>query len=114
MKNIIIIALLLTLSHAVIAGTASGNVERILVHSSGGNGQGVAMFIMENNANKPACSTAANGRAWAFSLENESGKAMYSLLLTAQAQQKSISVKGADNCAAWSDREKATYIFMVN
>lgn len=104
--------LVLALSHITYAGSGSGKVQQILVHSAGGNGSGVAMFKMENNNNKVACSTVDSGSQWAFSLENEYGNAMYALLLSAQAQGKSIVIVGANDCAAWGDRERPSYIYL--
>ena len=93
-----------------IAGEGSGKVSQITAHSDGGSGQGVIMFKTEFNTNKAECSTAFDGSHWTFSLEHESGKAMYSLLLTAYAQDKNIRVVGGDNCSIWGDRETARYI----
>lgn len=88
----------------------SGKIQQILAHTYGGNGAGVIMFKTEVNANKAECSTAGNGSQWAFSLESEYGKAMYSLLLTAQAQNKTVSVVGMNDCSAWADRERPKFI----
>ena len=69
------------------AGNGSGTIQQIIAHTSGGNGAGVVMFKTMSNTNKAACSTTDGGTQWAFSLEKEHGRAMYSLLLSAQAQQ---------------------------
>lgn len=104
----------LIFSHITYAGSGEGEVLEILVISGGGNGSGVVMFKTEMNSNKAICSVADGGAQWAFSLENEYGMAMYSLLLAAQAQQKPIGVVGAGDCSSWADRERPDYIYLNN
>ena len=112
MKTLQLVLVLAVVSTFTKAGTGDGKVSQITAHSENGNGEGVVMFQTEVNSNKPACSSAFNGSHWTFSLEKESGKAMYSLLLTAYAQQKSVSVVGYDNCNIWPDRESVRYLYI--
>ncbi|GLS27786.1 hypothetical protein [Marinibactrum halimedae] len=114
MRFLVSIAILL-ISNSSIAGTASGQVTEIIAHTDGGNGHGVFMFYIEGQRdNTPPCSTVGGGKAWAMSLEKESGRAMYSLLLSAQAQGKTVSVFGRGNCDSWGDREEPHYINLIN
>lgn len=93
------------------AGSSTGEISRIYVHvssTSQGSNAGVVMFAAGTHLNKPGCSTV--GDEWAFSLENEHGRAMYSLLLTAAAMKKSVTVEGEGACNGWSDRESPSFI----
>ena len=109
--KVVMIWMTLILSGQSFAGSGGGFVEKIIVHTTT-DGIGVVMFTSESNANKAACSTTNEGRDWAFSLATEQGKAMYALLLSAQAQHKAINVLGKDLCVAWHDREEPNYIYI--
>ena len=109
MKKIMLLIAALASSHMAYAGHGTGKIELLLAHP-GVNNQGVIMFKTENNFNKAACSTVEEGRQWALSLATEHGRAMYSLLLSAQAQDLDVTVIGANDCAAWGDRERPEYI----
>ncbi len=86
--------------------TSEGQVLSILVHT----GDAVMFSAGERkNNNKMACSKVEND--WAFSLKTPTGKAMYALILSAQAQGRKISVVGTCDCSAWVDRETAYYIY---
>lgn len=114
MKYIAAIGILLFCSFTN-AGTASGKIKNLLVHTDAGNGQGMFMFtIIGQRDGVPACSTVNNGKDWALSLEKESGRAIYSLLLTAQSQGKEVFVLGRGNCNSWGDREEPHYINMID
>jgi hypothetical protein len=104
-KQFIALLIALLLAPATFAGQGSGKIKQIIAHDGG-----IVMFTTENHANKPACS----GVAWAFSLNDESGRAMYQLLLLAQAQSKSINVHGYGDCADWGDRERPQFIVISN
>ena len=88
------------------AGTSSGLVTVLYVHSGD-----AVMFGAGPINNRLACSIA--GDEWAFSLTTPTGRAMYALLLSAQAQGKAISVKGNGQCSAWQDREEPFVIYMT-
>lgn len=89
-----------------IAGSSNGVVSQILVQDV------YVMFVAGDHAAKPACST--QGEAWAFNSSTPGGKAMYALLLSANAQGKTVNVLGSGNCNDWGDREMPTYIVMNN
>lgn len=105
---------LLVLSLPSFAGGANGHITQILSHTDQGNGQGVFMFVLDGvRSDAPECSVANGGKAWAMSLENESGRAMYSLILSAQAQGRKIEVIGRGHCNVWGDREEPRYVIMT-
>jgi len=104
MKIIIFFALFIA-ANLVYAGEGSGKITVIYTHIGTGT-TGAVFFNVENHTNKPACSS----NEWAFTIDTDVGKAMYSLLLTAAAQNKSVVVQGTGDCAAWGDRERPQFI----
>ena len=108
MKKLVLVVGLM-MSHIVSAGSGGGKIQMIMAHSDD-----IVIFQTETNTNKATCSTAGEGSQWAISLQSKTGEAMYSLLLTAQSQGKSIGVHGTGDCSAWGDREAAHYIFFYN
>ena len=104
--NLTIILASLLLSTSALAGGGSGKVTNIGVHK-----YDVVMFSVETNTTTASCVSApAHIGVWAFSLKTETGRAMYSLLLSAQAQGLSVTVWGTGDCDAWGDREEAYYV----
>ncbi len=105
----IITALLITIylfaSNFAFAGDASGKVKHIMVHTGD-----VVMFSVGTHNNKPACSTVADD--WVLSLKTEKGKAMYSMLLSAAAQGKTVNIIGENACNGWGDRESPLYMYV--
>ena len=103
--------LTLALSSVAVAGHSEGKVTMLMAHVGD-----LVMFRAGVHHNKPACSTV--GDEWVISLKTETGRAMYSLLLSAQAQGKSVSVIGPENgaqpqsCPAWPDRESPIYVYL--
>lgn len=86
-----------------LAGDSEGTVNLLLPISATADG---VVFLSTNpstHTGKPACSSL--GDQWALSLANGSGKAMYAMLLSAQAQGLKIHVYGTGNCDVWPDRE---------
>ncbi|MEX2964506.1 hypothetical protein [Microbulbifer sp. TYP-18] len=104
----IIFLLFATVSCFTIAGTGSGKIINIYAHEKG-DGTGVIFFETENNTNKAACS-ANGGKEWAFRVDTDQGKAMYSLLLAAASTGRNITVNGKGDCDDWGDRERPKYI----
>lgn len=89
---------LFSIVNSAVAGSSSGQVTVITAH----NGDTI-IFSAGLHQNKPPCSTI--GEEWAFSLSTPSGKAMYSLLLSAQAQGLSVTTYGVNDCGG-GDRER--------
>ncbi len=83
------------------AGSGSGRVGNIYVHSGG-----TVMFSVDFHDNAPTCSS----HEWAFNLQDIAGKAMYALLLTAKAQNLNVFVFGFHDCEVWPDRERPLFI----
>jgi hypothetical protein len=88
------------------AGSSSGIVAVIYAHEGD-----VVMFVACSHQGRPACSTIGND--WAISLATPTGKAMYAMLLSAQAQGKPVNVVGTDTCSAYGDREAPRYISVL-
>jgi len=70
--------------------------------------EGIVMFYAGTHNNLPACS----GGEWAFDGKTDAGKVMLSVLLSAQARGKAISVMGKNVCDVWADRESVIYIYV--
>lgn len=87
------------------AGNSVGKVAELMIHQGD-----VVIFTAGPHVSKPACSTSGDG--WALSLANETGKAMYALLLSAQARGQLVSVNGTGSCSAWADREAPRYLYV--
>lgn len=95
------LTMMLTPSHA---GTATGNVTGIFMHSPD-----VVMFGAGTITNVAACASAT--QQWAIKLSDPAGKGFLAILLSAQAQGKSVTVHGYTNtCRDWADRELPSYI----
>lgn len=109
----ILLALLVSgLTPVSFAGTGSGTINQIYVHSpnSGYSSavEGLVFFTTAQHLSPPPCS----GVQWAFSLDNVRGRMMYALLLSAKAQGKSVTVYGDGTCTDWSDRERPYYLLL--
>lgn len=90
------------------AGSASGKVTGIFMHSPD-----VVMFAAGALNNAASC--AAGSQQWAIKLSDPAGKGFLAILLSAQAQGKSIYVQGNTNtCRDWPDRELPTYIVILD
>ncbi|WP_133498430.1 hypothetical protein [Cognatilysobacter terrigena] len=88
------------------AGSTQGKITILMAHS-----HDIVIFRIDApHTGKPACSS----DEWALSLANPGGRGMYALLLSAQAQGKSVTVYGSDACGAWADREEPVYLFITN
>lgn len=106
-RKFIMLLTMLFIANIAYAGQGSGKITVIYTHIGSGT-TGAVFFNVENHTSPPACSS----HEWAFSIDTEIGKAMYSLLLTAAAQNKSVVVQGTGDCAAWGDRERPQFILV--
>ena len=97
-----LLLLCLLMGEPVFAGGSVGTVNLLLPISA--NTEGVVFLTTSpsTHTNKPLCSS--QGDEWALSLAN-GGKAIYAMLLSAQAQGLKIQVYGTGNCNVWGDRE---------
>ena len=108
----LLVLLMLGLTSLSFAGTGSGTINQIYVHSPNGayssSTQGLVFFTTAQHINLPGCS----GIQWAFSLDTVRGRMWYALLLSAKAQGKSVTVYGDGTCGDWSDRERPYYLLL--
>jgi hypothetical protein len=88
------------------AGEQTGKVSQIIVRGS----DNLHYFVLEGpSANKPSC---AKNTYWMIRDENSAaGKSQISILLSAQAQQKTIRIVGSGSCTRWVDGEDVDAMF---
>jgi hypothetical protein len=100
-----ILALLACTAHA---GSSSGKVTGIFMHTPD-----IVMFGAGTINGTPSCSSGT--QQWAIKLSDPAGKGFLAMLLSAQAQGKSVIVHGYTNtCRDWGDRELPSYIVIVD
>jgi hypothetical protein len=68
--------------------------------------------VAKTNAS-PTCVTTDNADIWAVSLKSESGRAMYSLIVTAMAKDLGLDVESANDCADAEGVERAGGVNMT-
>lgn len=103
-KRILSILAATTMTTFAYGGSSTGKVAGIFMHSPD-----IVMFSAGQISNPPSCAAATN--QWAISLSDPAGKGFLAILLSAQAQGKTVTVYGyANTCRDWSDRELPTYI----
>ena len=108
MKKLLATLITAALFAPVHAGTSTGKVTGIFMHSPD-----IVMFSAEGISNAPTC--ASGTQQWAISLSDPAGKGFLAILLSAQAQGKSVVVHGLSNtCRDWGDRELPTYILILD
>ncbi len=92
------------------ASMASGNIEIISVED-----QKVRFSIDGDLSSQlPTCVSTGNENHYALSLENETGRAMYPLLLTGIATPSlNVSVTGAEDCAVIDGVQRANKVELV-
>ena len=89
------------------AGTSTGPVTNIFMHTPD-----VVMFKAGTASGSPNCSPFSE---WAIKLSDPAGKGFLAILLSAQAQGKSVKVLGYTNtCRDWGDRELPSYIMILD
>ena len=88
------------------AGKQTGKVDMVIVRAS----DGLIYFTMSGGSKteSPPCATAGY---WMIRDENSNvGKQQYSMILTAYASGKTITVVGANACSRWRDGEDVDFI----
>ena len=83
------------------AGSSSGKVTTLII-----NGANFLFFTAGVKTGSPSC---GNNNQWAINLATAQGKTIYAMLLSAQAQDKTVSVFGNNTCNNWGDREDVLY-----
>lgn len=105
-KRILGIIAATTMTTFAHGGSATGKVAGIFMHSPD-----IVMFAAGQISNPPSCAQISN--QWAISLSDPAGKGFLAILLSAQAQGKTVTVHGYSNtCRDWADRELPTYIII--
>ena len=105
MKNVIFIVGLLLLSFQCLAGTSTGLISVIVV-----NAQDQVLVLAGPISGSPECATFER---FVVDLSTENGKAMYSLILSAQAQSKKIRILGKNVCNVRSNAESIQYVEVI-
>ncbi len=109
MKQLIGI-LLLVLALNVSAGSQTGTVDYVIVRAS----DGLVYFTLKEGVlnDRPDCAKIAY---WMIKDENSNaGKQQYSMILTAHAAGKTVTVKGMNTCDRWGDGEDVNTIQIRN
>jgi len=103
-KTILLIASLIavTLSASAYAGSSRGTVENVTV-----NILSRVFFEAGTPVNQPTC---AQQVSWALDASTPEGRAMYALILTAQANGNEIIVTGNNLCGVQADRETVQFM----
>ncbi len=87
-----------------VAGEQTGKVKELVVRNDGLH----YFWLQGEPSGKPVC---ARNAYWMIQDENSAaGKSQLSIILSAQAQQKSVRVVGTGSCTRWSDGEDISYI----
>ncbi|WP_152569458.1 MULTISPECIES: hypothetical protein [Sphingomonas] len=109
MKKALLALYALTVSSPALAGTAgSGPPINVLVTQGG-----PMLFDLPNNrSGAPACATQAT--RFAIPSNTDWGKAMISIILSAQAAGKQVFINGTGNCSTWGDSEGVDYVMISN
>jgi hypothetical protein len=102
----LMLALTLSQTSAWAAGSSVGPITVLFVHHGD-----LLVFAAGANSGKPACSVI--GDEWSVNVSTPTGKAMLAVLLSAQAQGKSVAVGGSGACTAWLDRETPVWIRLL-
>ena len=106
LRSVIIVLVIFITPLSALAGQSSGLVSEIIV-----NGFNYLFFSAGTKSGSPAC---GNNNSWALNLSTAKGRSIYALVLTAQAQGKSLVVVGNNTCNEWGDREDVLYAYMVS
>ena len=107
-KRILSILAATTMTTFAYGGSSTGKVAGIYMHSPD-----IVMFSAGQMNNPPSC--AAGTKQWAISLSDPAGKGFLAILLSAQAQGKTVTVYGYSNtCRDWGDRELPSYIIITD
>ena len=89
------------------AAEAAGNVTSLNVE------QQVVTFITSEakSQSSPACMAAEHANKWTVSLDSQSGRATYSMLITAMSLNIPVNVETANDCADATGLERAARVW---
>lgn len=100
-KILLFLFTILIISQNAYCGTGGGKAQ---IEGVGNwNSTDLVFFYTDTYMNKPACND-YNGR-WVIDISTDLGRAQYSLLLSAQAQGKPITVSGNNLCNLYGNSE---------
>ena len=103
--KVLFLLLVLAVSPAY-AGKQTGNVDMDIVRARDG-----LRFLTLSGGSKTDSPTCATAGYWMIIDENSNvGKQQYSMILTAHASGKTVTVSGANTCSRWRDGEDVDYI----
>jgi hypothetical protein len=105
MVKIILSAFALFYSTTAVAGWTSGQIKSIVITKNN-----ILIFDSGIKNQPPNCQTVPN--QWVVDLNTAGGKAIYALILSAQAQGKEVIVVGQNSCAVWPDRETVDHLWI--
>lgn len=110
-KNFIRLFIVLLASHIAYAGSGSGKVTFLLTnHDTSPNW---VVFNISGYANHACPNPNQSSGKLKFDLSTEKGMGMLSLLLSAEARDKTVTVRGAGACIA-QNREEVIWISIGN
>lgn len=93
----------LLLNTPAFAGSGSGNVAGVSVESASGK------FSTTAHTGAPACAT--TGR-WAVDVSTPQGQSLWSEVLLAYSQNKTVNIAGTGLCSVWGDSETVAWIYL--
>jgi len=105
-KLVMLLTLLLSSSNLFAAGVGTGKINFLAVNDFAQ--VQVETSIQNGNAVKPECST--DNDRFVADLNTEQGKAMFSILLAAQAQGLNVIIGGKNNCNVRDGVETIQYV----
>ena len=105
---------LLFASSASYAGSQAGTIEKLFVSGrdyAAPNQNPTHVFVAGSYNVKPACATSGY---WALNSETQQGRAILSMLITAQATGKTVSFLGTGDCSLRPDMETLFQVGIEN
>ena len=108
MKKPFLVIILILLSLCVYGASNTGKIIRVLTGPTYSN---LAFIkIAPDPASRPACSTNTN---WHYTvrIDNDTGKATLSVILTAHSSGKTVTVNGFETCNNYPNVDDLKYIY---
>ncbi len=109
-RTIFTIALTLASSISVAGSASNGVIKNVKVHNA--SPSPVLMFTTVPYSEPPTC-LGSPASEWAVKLD-DFGKSVYAMVLSAQAQNKNVTITGTHSCGDWGDRESIFHISIVD
>ncbi len=107
MKVMVFLALVLSVANRANAGYANIGTPNAFLSSE----YGVQFFRTSGTrVGVPACVTPGQESRFVIDARTDAGKAMLSVLLTAVARGKRVTITGTGTCGIWGDTESVSFI----